>query len=103
VRVIQDPRLDLPNIFSPNGDNVNDLIIYPPFPSVEKVLDFKIFDNWGSLIFEAGDFDPSQKQIEWDGTFNGKRLNPGVFVYLNKVLLKNGEIILTSGDITLIR
>ncbi len=103
VRVDKDPRLDFPNIFSPNEDNMNDLFIYPTFPSVDRVVEFMIFDNWGSLIFEARDFDPLVSQIIWDGVFNGQRLNPGVFVYLNKVVLKDGREVVTKGDITLIR
>ena len=103
VRVIQDPRLDFPNIFSPNGDGVNDVIVFPPFPSVEYVYDFKIFSNWGALIFDVQNFDPSVDNIVWDGRFNGAVLNPGVFVYMMKVRLKNGKEIIHTGDITLIR
>jgi gliding motility-associated-like protein len=103
VRVIQDPMLNFPNIFTPNNDGANDNFIYPEFPSVEFVKEFKIFDNWGSLIFDKSNFDPRIDQIIWDGNFNGSRLNPGVFVYTNRVILKNGEEVITSGNITLIR
>ncbi len=56
------PVYTLPNIFTPNGDGVNDYFIpFPGYTSVEKV-DLKIYDRWGRLVF--GTNDPA---IKWDG------------------------------------
>ncbi|MBN2668293.1 MAG: gliding motility-associated C-terminal domain-containing protein [Bacteroidales bacterium] len=68
---------ELPNVFSPNGDNINDLVIPGPYKFVEKV-DMKIYNRWGTLVFETEDPD-----IKWDGRFmeNGKLLNAGVYYY----------------------
>ena len=68
----------LPNVFSPNGDGVNDL--YQPLRTsyVEKV-DMKIFNRWGLQVFETEDPD-----INWDGKISGsdKLVSPGVYYYI---------------------
>ena len=55
------PMYDLPNVFTPNGDGVNDLFIPLPYRYV-KDIDIKIFDRWGLLMFETTD-----PAILWDG------------------------------------
>ena len=88
----------IPNIFSPNEDGTNDVFKIEA-PLVEKIEGFKIFDRWGEKLFVSGGSD-----IAWDGTFLGKRLPPGVYVYVIDIRCElNGEIISTWGDITLIR
>jgi gliding motility-associated-like protein len=68
----------LPNVFSPNGDGVND--IYQPLRTsyVEKVS-MKIFNRWGLQVFETEDPD-----INWDGKVTGtnKLVSPGVYYYI---------------------
>ena len=39
-------------------------------------FEMKIFDRWGDLIFETKD--PAEG---WDGTYNGKKMPPGVYLY----------------------
>ena len=68
----------LPNIFTPNGDGMNDVYKPAPYKYVQKV-DMKIFNRWGVLVFQTEDPD-----INWDGTFleTGKKLTPGVYYYI---------------------
>jgi len=51
----------LPNVFTPNGDGVNDFFHPFPYDFVEKV-DMKILNRWGGLVFQTDDPD-----INWDG------------------------------------
>ncbi|HLN52543.1 MAG TPA: gliding motility-associated C-terminal domain-containing protein [Lentimicrobium sp.] len=56
------PRYRLPNVFTPNFDNVNDLFVpFPGYTSVERV-EMQIFNRWGLLVFETVD-----PEIRWDG------------------------------------
>ncbi|MEN8228763.1 MAG: gliding motility-associated C-terminal domain-containing protein [Bacteroidota bacterium] len=68
----------LPNVFSPNGDGIND--IYRPLRTsyIERV-DMKIFNRWGLQVFETEDPD-----INWDGKITGtdKLVAPGVYYYI---------------------
>ncbi len=66
----------LPNIFTPNGDGVNDYFMPAPYKFVQKV-DMKIFNRWGNLIFQTDNPD-----IMWDGTIDGKPVPEGVYFYL---------------------
>lgn len=63
-----------PNAFSPNGDGINDEFMVTL--SNYGFFRLLIFDRWGEKLFETNDpFDG------WNGTFKGKLLNPGVYVY----------------------
>lgn len=56
------PVYELPNVFTPNGDNINDLYMpLMPYRYI-KDIDIKIYDRWGLLMFETTDPD-----IRWDG------------------------------------
>ncbi len=73
---------ELPNVFTPNGDGINDY--YHPigeYKFVEKV-DMTILNRWGQVMFETNDPD-----IMWDGRnkMNGKYVVPGVYFYICEV------------------
>ncbi|MFQ5584854.1 MAG: gliding motility-associated C-terminal domain-containing protein, partial [Calditrichia bacterium] len=70
----------LPNVFSPNGDGVNDYFFVQASPQVERVISLKIFDRWGGLIFEATNFTPNDRGYGWDGSFNNKKIDIGVYL-----------------------
>ena len=91
-----------PNIFSPNRDGVNDYFQAVIGPGVEQIISFYIFDRWGNLVFEKSSFVPDPAGSDgWDGTYNGKKLDPGVFVYYAKARFIDGKEIQYSGSVTL--
>ncbi|MEO0625626.1 MAG: gliding motility-associated C-terminal domain-containing protein, partial [Bacteroidota bacterium] len=94
----------IPTGVSPNGDNTNDrFLIYADFDQVEEIESFLIFNRWGESIFENFNFQPNDPAQGWDGTHRGEPLNPAVFVYQAVVRFTDGERVLYSGDVTLIR
>ncbi len=56
------PEYDLPNVFTPNGDNKNDFFTPLPKWRYVKDVDIKIFDRWGLLMFATDD-----PEVLWDG------------------------------------
>jgi gliding motility-associated-like protein len=96
----------IPNVFTPNGDGKND--IFQPFSngSVRNIKSFKIFDRWGEQVFEAHDAPIQQNNFGagtgWDGTFKGKPMNPGVFVYLIEFNFIDGGTEVYKGDVSLV-
>ncbi|RMG82731.1 MAG: gliding motility-associated C-terminal domain-containing protein, partial [Bacteroidetes bacterium] len=88
--------LFIPNVFTPNDDNDNDLV-YVYSPCIQEI-EFRIYDRWGNNVFTTTD--PS---IGWDGTYNGKPAQSGVYAYIVKALLINGKETVKQGNITLIR
>lgn len=66
---------EIPNVFTPNGDNINDKLVAKTSGLVEKI-DMKIFNRSGLMIFRTED-----PRINWDGTYNGRIVSPGVYFY----------------------
>ncbi|MGB0425066.1 MAG: gliding motility-associated C-terminal domain-containing protein, partial [Flavobacteriales bacterium] len=94
---IEDPaKLFVPDIFSPNGDGLNDLLFVRGRGLAE--LNFQIFDRWGDQIFTSNNVD-----FGWDGRFRGSKMPTGVYVYMLRAKLSDGTILEQNGDITLVR
>lgn len=90
-------RVYIPNVFTPNGDQINDNFQF--FSPVLTINYLAIYDRWGGLIYESKSLDP-----QWDGrNQQGELLNPGVFVYLMRAVCSNGKQVKKYGEITLIR
>ncbi len=96
--LICEPTIDVPTMFSPNGDGNND-IVYVRGWGIKKLLEFKIYNRWGQLIFETDDIN-----IGWDGTsFNGEPQNIETYVYIVRAEDYYGKVLSIKGYISLIR
>jgi len=72
----------IPNIFSPNDDNINDRWIPVMEQSRGTIEQIQIFDRWGARVFECRSHAIGSDHCnEWDGTSLGKKCQPGVYVY----------------------
>lgn len=91
-----EPYLYIPNAFSPNGDNEND-ILYVRGPLIKEMV-FRIYDRWGELVFESFD-----RSIGWDGTFRGKEMDPDTYDYYLKVTCIDDVETIIKGNVTLMR
>ncbi len=101
VRIVKD--VWAPNVFSPNGDGVNDKFTIYGTPSLLEIVSLQIFDRWGELLYEAQHFPPNNPSYGWDGIFKGEPMNPAVFAYLAWVRFADGEIRKLYGDVTLLK
>lgn len=103
IHVVLNRPVYIPNVFSPNGDGLNDRFTIYGGPAVSQVRDLKIFSRWGSLVFEASNFQVNDESLGWDGTFKGKKMDPAVFAYLAEIEFIDGEVLLFEGDVTILR
>jgi gliding motility-associated-like protein len=87
----------IPNAFSPNEDGLNELF-YVRSNGIREVEYIRVFDRWGKLLFETNSLANG-----WDGKFNGKPVNPGVYVYTLKATCSNGQPILMQGNVTVVK
>lgn len=93
-------KIYIPNAFSPNGDGINET--FKPLINQDiqiKEYVFRIFDRWGSLVFETNDIEEA-----WDGAYQGKSLQPGVYLYFIYFNYKDDfkeDIAKYSGDLQL--
>ena len=93
----------VPNVFSPNGDGVNDVVFISAGSSVKEILEFVVFDRWGNVVHEDDHFKPNDASQAWNGTMKQKNLNPGVFAYKVIVQFTDGTQDVRYGDITMMR
>lgn len=94
----------VPNVFSPNGDVVNDWFYPVVAPdSYQQIRRMQIFDRWGALVFSREGFLPNDPASGWDGSFKGDRVNPGVYTWVLEMVWKNGETEKFYGEMTLLR
>jgi gliding motility-associated-like protein len=91
-----EPDIFIPTAFSPNSDLAND-ILYVRGANIKEV-EFQLFNRWGELVFETTEIDKG-----WNGTFNGKKVDPGVFVYQIKAICFDGQEFIDKGNITLLK
>lgn len=95
---------ELPNVFTPNGDQYNDY--FTPFPEtmagVEQ-LEIMIFNRWGRLVYESADL-----MINWDGRNHNtnKECPDGTYFYVCEIYERtlNGLVQRTiQGSVTILR
>ncbi len=96
------PYYELPNVFTPDGNNLNDE--FDPFPyRYIRDIDLKIYSRWGLLVFETSD-----PAINWNGKTNntGEDLPDGVYYYtciVNEIYLSGIKSRELSGFVHLLR
>lgn len=91
-----EPDVFIPNAFTPNQDNEND-ILFVRGKNVKEIV-LKIYDRWGELVFET-----DKQSTGWDGTYKGKLVDPGVFVYYLTVICVDEQEYFKKGNVTVIR
>jgi gliding motility-associated-like protein len=95
--VIPPPKTaQIPDAFSPNGDGNND-ILFVYGGQIEEIA-LEIYDRWGEKVFTS-----SSVTDGWDGTFKGKKVTSGVYVYMLKTFFTDGDVVDSSGNFTLVR
>ena len=91
----------IPTVFSPNGDNINDIFLIRG-AILERIEYLRIFDRWGNVVYDQPPVVAGGAE-GWDGTFKGKPLNPGVYVYTALLIHRDGFEEAVIGDVTLVR
>jgi gliding motility-associated-like protein len=96
-------RLYVPNAFSPNNvDGINDLFFpYSGEGGFDQIRSMDIYDRWGNHLFRQEDFPVSDADYGWDGTWRGRKLDPGVYVWVIEVDTGGGGTRLYRGDVIL--
>lgn len=85
VTVEEDVNVFIPNTFSPNDDNINDVFNIKGLGLKSEGFYMEVFDRWGTLLFATKDINKG-----WDGTVKGLKAPEGVYIYKVKVVGGNG-------------
>ncbi|MCW5909357.1 MAG: DUF2341 domain-containing protein [Chitinophagales bacterium] len=96
VIVDQSIPVFIPNVFSPNSDGANDT--WCIYSMAVKYVDMKVFNRWGEKVFETNNLNDC-----WDGTYQGKPAETGVYVYSGTIGFLNNVSRQVKGSITLLK
>jgi len=94
--IIKNSIAEMPNAFTPNSDDNNDLFGLVKSPNV-VVSDFRIYNRWGKEVYTLSD-----NSDGWDGTIDGEPASADVYLYILEFEFSGVQQVL-KGDVTLIR
>lgn len=92
-----EPMLLIPNVFTPNGDGINDFFLAGAIQNISK-LNILIFNRWGEKIFES-----NNPHFEWDGKYKNQNCPEAVYFWVIKYVDIYGNNHEASGTVTLFR
>jgi gliding motility-associated-like protein len=93
---IRIPEIQVPNVFTPNGDGANDVFQVRTL-GISDDQSLTIFDRWGNQLYNG-------RQPVWDGrTSNGEQAVEGVYFYLYRAKAVDGREFESKGEVTLLR
>jgi gliding motility-associated-like protein len=98
VLEVLEPVFEIPNAFSPNGDDTNDMFQVVIKGENVKVKSMQVWNRWGQLVFES-----KNENEGWDGRQDGRESPSDVYVYSILVQMPNGLEFRRKGDLTLLR
>ncbi len=91
-----EPKLYVPNAFTPNGDGTNDTFAVTGL-FVDQ-FSLTLFSRWGEVVFHS-----NSPADAWDGRINGQPAPAGEYTYRVEIADQTGKRITRSGPILLIR
>jgi len=107
VRVEEICRIHFPNAFTPSLsgssggsydlNNINNQVFFPLYEGIEQ-YELSVFNRWGEMIFYT-----TNPLIGWDGYHRGELVPLGAYVWKLNALCTNGNRIVRSGTVTLLR
>ena len=95
IFVFDEFQFIIPNIFTPNGDNINDVFKMQACGVYD--YEIEIFNRFGEKLFESNSLN-----INWDGRVSGWPLNSGVYFYTITIRDFRNQILDYQGTITLL-
>lgn len=102
VTVGVQPPVYAPNVIQPATEGANGrFVLYSREPVPVQWL--RIYDRWGSLVFERRDFTTNDPLQGWDGKTGDRDLPPGVYVFVASLEYLPGRTFLLYADLTLVR
>lgn len=103
VTVIQVRYVYAPNVFSPNGDGVNDQFVLYQGRGVVEIRQLQVFSRWGVLIFQSSEPGANVEAHSWDGRLDGKPLPEDLYVWRALVRFSDGKTEELKGEVVLVR
>jgi len=93
--------MQMPNAFTPNGDNNNDY--FRPYGHNILNYQLEVYDRWGHLAYSTNNTHPGSAGEGWNGKINGKDAEIGVYSYTVHGVLLTNLVVDQTGNVTLLR
>ena len=97
VDVLWQFSVDVPQVFTPNGDGVNDFVFVRGW-GIRKLIEFSIYNRWGELVFRTDDI-----RHGWDGIYKGQLQTSDTYVYDVEIETYSNQRLKKKGSINLMR
>ncbi|MCB0793291.1 MAG: gliding motility-associated C-terminal domain-containing protein, partial [Flavobacteriales bacterium] len=97
IIVLDDPIVEIPNVFSPDGDGMNDAFEYIDLRGWREA-NMTIFDRWGNKVYEAPR--TTSNKIIWRP---GNEVSEGTYYYLFEGIGNDNSEVKKQGHLTLLR
>jgi gliding motility-associated-like protein len=94
--------IQIPSAFTPNGDGINERFNIKG-NGIKQINRFAVFNRDGQMLFERTNMSAYDENAGWDGTFGGKAMAPGTYVYIAEIVCSTGEVYHYKGTVVLIR
>ena len=88
----------IPKAFTPNGDNLNDLLKVAHGAGLKTFNNFILFNRFGKIVFQTNDLNTG-----WDGKYNGVEQEMDAYTYLVDYITYKEEHIKKTGSVLLMR
>lgn len=94
------PTVDIPNVFTPDGDvnKANETYFLATTNAIN--VQFTIFNRWGDIVFDGSGINPSPV---WDGKSKGSEVSEGVYFIQYKISGYNNQLLEGHGFLHLLR
>jgi gliding motility-associated-like protein len=96
--VSEDVVVNVPNAFTPNGDNLNDYFKIEYGAGVKTLITYTIFNRFGKIVFQTNDLSKG-----WDGKCNGFDQEMDAYTYFIEYLTYKDLKVRKTGSFVLLR
>lgn len=103
VKSLKIRHVYVPNAFSPDDDGDNDVFTVFTNVAVKTVKKLRVYSRWGELVYEGTNIPPNDLSYGWDGTFRGKDVPVGVYVWTAEIEFLDGVVEMEKGDVSILK
>ncbi len=102
LMVDESRRIYAPNVFSPNGDGINDYF-YLQSPDDATIRSLTVLDRWGNGVFSSESSLLNMASSGWDGSRKGENVTVGTYLWSADIEFVDGKSEVFKGSVTVIK
>lgn len=97
IKRVKGPEIYIPTAFTPNNDNLNDVLMVTPV-GIKEFSFFSIYNRWGEEVFRTTSYSKG-----WDGNIKGTKAEAGTYIAVARAIDYRGNVMLRKTTVVLIR